>query len=147
MGAASIAARRLAFFLPTSPMRSPARTSRRASAPKSRKFSTRSTAAERRRCRRRRLDLATLNSTIHAAQTARRLGQSRHGLRIVPCQHARSIAQHDEPIGIFVGDDAIKGTRAPEIVIASQNNLNVSALTAAKQFDRIFASVHAFLPR
>jgi len=84
---------------------------------------------------------------IQGAQTARLLGQRRHGLRIVPCQHARPIAQHDEPIGIFVGDDAIKGTRDPEIVIARENNLNVGTFTAAKQFDRVFASVHAFLPR
>src|SRR5271156_5214743 len=51
--------------------------------------------------------------------------------QITPCQHPRSIAEHHESVGVFVGDEAIKGMRDIQIVLARKYYLDVVAFTFA----------------
>ena len=59
------------------------------------------------------------------------LGERGRILLITPCQHTCSIAEQQELVGIFFGDEAIKGLRDIQIVLAREYNLDVVAVTFA----------------
>jgi hypothetical protein len=58
-------------------------------------------------------------------------GERGRSLLITPCQHTCSIAEHQKLVGIFFGDEAIKGLRDIKIVLAREYNLDVVAFTFA----------------
>ena len=49
--------------------------------------------------------------------------------QIIPCQHLRPIAEHHELVGVFVGDEAIKGMCDIQIILARKYYLYVVAFT------------------